>query len=89
LAQTQEKERILDLYMAERHEVPRKLKDIHDHLATCLKQNDFHTFKDSHERAIQDTLAKAKAIIQQMVPPHTQQRLEDMQARLSLLDEIK
>lgn len=71
LTQTLEKESLLDLYMTERNEVPRKLKDIHDHLAACLKQNDFHNFKESYERAMQETLSKTKTMIQQMVPPHT------------------
>jgi hypothetical protein len=89
LAQTEEKERILDLYMAERQEAPRKFKEIHEHLATCLQQRDFHDFKNSHERALQDTLAKAKTIIQQMVPPHTLQTLHALEARMTAVEDLK
>lgn len=37
----EEKEQILDLYMSEREEIPKKIHEIYTGLRDCLKQSEF------------------------------------------------
>lgn len=86
---TEEKEKILDLYMTEREEIPKKLHQIYQDLRSCLRHSEFEEFKCWHDKTVEESLSKAKSMMEKMLPPQAQETLRDLEERMGEMDSMR
>lgn len=86
---TEEKEKILDLYMSERQEIPKKITKIYEDLKDCLRHNEFYEFKVWHQSAIEESLSKTKKMVDKILASQSSEQLNNIKEKMAGIQELR